>query len=87
MTPQTGSGLQIGFDANNNLVVSSGGGTLTYASTDDLWHHWAVTYDQTTSTLTLLRGRPPCRQRLRTADPGGEHDAHHRRLGRAERLF
>ncbi len=56
---QTGSGLKIGFDANNNLVVSSGGGTLTYASTDNLWHHWAVTYDQTTSTLTLFEDGLP----------------------------
>ncbi len=55
---QTGSDLKVGFDANNNLVVSSGGTTLTYASTDNLWHHWAVAYDQTTSTLTLYEDGP-----------------------------
>ena len=68
---QTGSDLKIGFDANNNLVVSSGGTTLTYASTDNLWHDWAVTYDERPArspfTRTACRSPvpPPSRSRVR----------------------
>ncbi len=57
-SPST-TGLQIGFDASNNFFVTSGGTTLTYPTTDNAWHHWAVSFDQTTGTRTIyLDGQP-----------------------------
>ena len=50
---QTGSDLQIGFDASNNFFVTSGGQTLSVAGTDGNWHHWAVTFDKYTGTRTI----------------------------------
>ena len=51
--PTLGSDLQIGFDAANNFVVSSGGSTLSYAPTDDNWHEWTVTFDATSGQRVL----------------------------------
>ena len=49
----TTNGFQAGFNASNDFVVTFGGKTLTYANTDENWHHWAVTFDDTTETRTL----------------------------------
>lgn len=50
-----GNGLQIGFDDQNRFFVSSNGQTLDYANTDNAWHHWAVSYDQSTGTRVIYR--------------------------------
>jgi|GEM_PF-5680523 len=50
---QAVDGLQIGFNTSNAFVVTFGGTTLSYATTDNAWHHWAVTFDQTTGTRTI----------------------------------
>ncbi|MHB1557671.1 MAG: LamG-like jellyroll fold domain-containing protein, partial [Isosphaeraceae bacterium] len=50
------TGLSIGFDTNNDFVVNSGGTTLSFpAGQDTSWHHWAVTYDQSSETLSIYR--------------------------------
>ena len=35
--------------------MSQGGQTLNYATTDNKWHHWAVTFDQSSSTRTIYK--------------------------------
>ena len=50
----TTTGFQAGFDASNDFVVTFGGSTLTYANTDENWHHWAVTFNKSTRTRTLF---------------------------------
>jgi hypothetical protein len=53
--PQPGNDLQIGFDAANNFVASFGGSTLSFPTSDSAWHHWAVTFDQTTGQRTIYQ--------------------------------
>ncbi len=46
-------GLQVGFDATNRFFATTGGATLTYASTDQSWHHWAVSFDAATDLWSI----------------------------------
>ncbi len=55
-TPASTTGLSIGFDTNNNFVVTSGGTSLSFpAGEDTSWHDWAVTFDATTGTRSIYR--------------------------------
>ena len=55
-TPASTTGLSIGFDNNNNFVVTSGGTSLSFpAGEDTSWHHWAVTFDAATGTRSIYR--------------------------------
>ncbi len=57
--PTSSGGLQIGFDANNNLFVSMGGTTLTTPTNDNCWHEWAVTFDSTSGQLMIYQDGVP----------------------------
>ncbi len=50
----SGTGLQIGFDSANDLVVTSGGKMIDETTTDNDWHHWAVTFNASTGQLVLF---------------------------------
>ncbi|HEX7377166.1 MAG TPA: LamG-like jellyroll fold domain-containing protein, partial [Pirellulales bacterium] len=48
------NGIQIGFDATNDLSFSYGGSTIvSYVKPDNLWHDYAVSYDDTTGAVVL----------------------------------
>lgn len=47
------TGLSIGFDDSNRLVVNAGGTTLVVQVADGDWHQWSVTFDKTSHALAI----------------------------------
>ena len=47
------SGLNIGFDALNNFVVSFGGTSLSVPTPDGHWHEWSVTFDKASGNVAI----------------------------------
>jgi hypothetical protein len=55
----TAGDLQIGYDSQNRFFVTQSGQTLNYATTDNKWHHWAVTFDQSTGNRAIYKDGLP----------------------------
>ncbi|HET6879939.1 MAG TPA: LamG domain-containing protein [Pirellulales bacterium] len=48
------NGIQIGFDVNDDFTFSDGGATiLSYVKPDNLWHDYAVSFDDTTGAVVF----------------------------------